>query len=80
MVTDEMVERAARAVEKATMQSKYEWTDEQFDIWWNHDPHFVKNETSWGDAFGRGTRKERALWLASITLEAALGETHATQG
>ncbi|QIG75674.1 hypothetical protein EVC20_103 [Rhizobium phage RHph_Y2_17_1] len=71
-ITDEMVERAAKTLEKKVMQSKYEWTDEQFEIWWNKDPYFVSAETSWGDAFGRGTRKNRALWEARIILETAL--------
>ncbi|AGC36108.1 hypothetical protein B7L88_gp064 [Rhizobium phage RHEph10] len=71
-ITDQMVERAAKALEKKIKQSKYEWTDEQFEIWWNKDPYFVSAETSWGDAFGRGTRKNRALWEARIILETAL--------
>lgn len=70
MITDEMVERAAWTLEKTVMQSKYGWTDEEFEIWWNKDPHFVLHETSWGDDFGRGTRKNRCLWEARILLEA----------
>lgn len=71
-ITDEMVERAAKALEKTVMQSAYEWTDEQFEVWWSKDPSFVSHETTWGDAFGRGTRKGRLLWMTRITIEAAL--------
>jgi ribosomal protein L37AE/L43A len=71
-ITDEMVERAAKALEKKVKQSKYEWTDDQFEIWWNKDSRFVSHETSWGDAFGRGTHKNRLLWETRIVLEAAL--------
>ncbi|MBX4911418.1 hypothetical protein HJA82_29330 [Rhizobium bangladeshense] len=74
-ITDDMVERAAKALEKKVMQSTYEWTDEQFEIWWNKDPYFVKAETGWGDAFGRGTRKNHLLWRTRIVLEAALQVT-----
>jgi hypothetical protein len=74
-ITDEVVERAAWTLEKTVMQSKYSWTDEQFEIWWNKDPHFVLHETGWGDGFGHGTRKNRCLWEARIILEAAFGET-----
>lgn len=72
VITDAMVERAARAVEKATTQDKYGWSDELFDIWWNKDPYFVEKETGWGDAFGVGTRKNHLLWTTRIALEAAL--------
>ncbi|QIG69135.1 hypothetical protein EVB78_101 [Rhizobium phage RHph_N1_15] len=72
LITDEMVERAAKALEKKVMQSTYEWTDEQFEIWWSKDPYFVVAETTWGDAFGRGTRKDHLLWGTRIVLEAAL--------
>ena len=72
MIADEVVERAAYALEKKIKQSSYGWSDEQFEIWWNDDPYFVKRETSWGDDFGRGTPKNYLLWQARIILEAAL--------
>ncbi|QWY83052.1 hypothetical protein [Rhizobium phage RHph_X66] len=74
VVTDEMVERAAKALEKKIKQSTYEWTDDEFEIWWNKDPYFVSHETGWGDEFGRGTRKNHLLWETRISLEAALHE------
>lgn len=30
-------ERAARALEKQKRQAQYEWTDKQFEIWWERD-------------------------------------------
>lgn len=71
-VTDEMVERAAKAQEKAVMQSTYGWSDESFEVWWTKDPYFVTHETGWADDFGRGTRKNHLLWKIRIALEAAL--------
>lgn len=67
-VTDDMVERAAFAVERACNPH---WTDEEFEIWWNRDPWFVTKIKGWG--FFRGTEKERRLWEARIALTAALG-------
>lgn len=67
-ITDEMVERAAKELERRT-KSVYEWTDEQFEIWWNHDPYFVERQNGWG--FFRGTQKEKLLWEVRIVLEAA---------
>lgn len=71
-VTDEMVARAAKALEKRIKQSTYGWSDEQFEIWWNKDFRFVQHENSWGDAFGRGTQKDHLQWKVRIALEAAL--------
>ncbi|ANH08566.1 hypothetical protein [Shinella sp. HZN7] len=71
-VTDELVERAAKALEKRIKQSTYGWSDEQFEIWWNKDFRFVQHENSWGDAFGRGTQKDHLQWKVRIALEAAL--------
>lgn len=71
-VSDEMVARAAKALEKRVKQSKYAWSDDQFEIWWNTDSRFVQQENSWGDAFGRGTEKDHLQWKVRIALEAAL--------
>lgn len=56
-VTNEMIERAAKAVEKMVKQSTYGWSDEQFEIYWTKDPRFIEQQHFWGDAFGRGTEK-----------------------
>jgi hypothetical protein len=69
-VTDEMVARAARAVERYTT-SDYGWTDEQFEIWWNKDQLFNQRVTSWGHF--TGTRKGYLLHTTRLALEAALG-------
>jgi hypothetical protein len=71
VVTDAMVERAARAVEKRTKEG-YGWTDEEFEVWWNKDPFFVEKIKTWTDF--QGTSKGRLLWETRIALEAALGE------
>lgn len=71
VITDEMIERAAKALEKA-QKAGYEWTEEQFEIWWNHDPYFVERIQGWGDF--RGTMKDRCIWEARTILEAALQE------
>ena len=68
-VTDDMVERAAMALEK-DRTACYEWTDEQFDIWWNRDPSFVRNVTAWGNFIG--TPKEHLFHEVRIALEGAL--------
>lgn len=73
MITDFLVERAAKALEKKLCQSKYGWSDAEFEIWWTKDPYFVEIITSWGDGFGRGTRKEYAIWKARIMLEEVFG-------
>lgn len=71
-IPDEVVERAAYALEKLSKQTTYEWTDEQFETWWNHDPSFVEKVQRWPDFTGTG--KERCLWEARITIEAAFKE------
>ncbi len=68
-ITDEMVERAAFALERHN-KAAYEWSDELFEIWWNRDPDFVSRETGWGNF--RGTRKEKLLLEVRLVLEAAL--------
>ncbi len=72
IITDDLVERAAYVLEKHIKQSQYRWSNTTFDVWWFDDPHFIEKITSWGDDFGRGTRKERCLWEARILLEAAV--------
>jgi hypothetical protein len=69
VITDEMVERAAKALEKKTMQDTYEWTDEEFEIWWNKDSRFIARKRVW--AFFEGTEREKCLYEARILLEAA---------
>ena len=64
-VTDKAVEVAAKAMERAR---NTHWTDKQFEIWWNKDPFFCKEKTSWG--FFSGTRKGKCLWEARKGLEA----------
>lgn len=68
-ITDAIVEKAARAVEKFTT-SQYEWTDEQFEVWWNEDPTFVERIHNWGNF--RGTNKQYLLHKVRIALEAGL--------
>lgn len=64
-VTDEMVEAAARALERAKWP---EWDDETFEIWWNnHD--FNMRVQRW--KFFEGTLKQRVFWEARTALTAA---------
>lgn len=70
VVTDEMVERAAKALEKKDKQDTYGWSDEMFEVWWNKDPDFITRKRVW--AFFQGTTKELCLRNARITLEVAL--------
>jgi len=72
-ITADQVEAAAIAIERATSQADYGWTDEQFDIWWNHDPQFVTTISNWGHF--RGTKKARLLWQCEIALRAAMLKT-----
>lgn len=68
-MNDLRIEPMARALERARHP---EWTDEQFEIWWNHDPVFVERVTCWSH-FGPGTRKEHVLWEAEQCLKAMPG-------
>lgn len=68
-ITDAMVEKAARAVEKFNTE-QYGWTDEQFETWWNEDPVFVGQIHHWGNF--RGTKKQYLFHKTRIALEAAL--------
>jgi len=56
LVSELVVERAARALERQR-KSCYEWTDEEFEVWFTKDPRFTKQPTTWPDGF-RGTHKE----------------------
>jgi hypothetical protein len=69
-VTDEMVDRAAKALEKRIKQDTYGWSDEDFETWWNRDSRFFKQIHVWG--WFKGTEKEKCLHEARIVLEAAL--------
>jgi hypothetical protein len=69
-VTDEMVERAAKALEKKVMQDTYEWTDDEFEIWWNKDVRFTEHIRTWG--WFQGSEKAKRLYETRIALEAAL--------
>ena len=68
-VTLEMIERAAYALERHN-KSVYEWTDEEFDMWWNRDPRFTKKTNVWGNF--AGTEKEKLFHEIEIALKAAL--------
>lgn len=67
IITDEMVEVAARAIER---HRNPWWDDDQFDIWWNRDPVFVTKKNGWGNF--NGTRKEKLLFETRLALETAL--------
>jgi hypothetical protein len=60
------VEIGARAIE-AQICSRYEWTDEQFEIWWTKDP---RNRN-------KDERREQARWMLKALNEAGydLSET-----
>lgn len=68
-ITDEMVLKAAEALEWKTTAKSYGWTREEFDIWWNKDPAFVTRINGWG--YFTGTQKEKLLFETRIVLEAA---------
>lgn len=70
-VTDEMVERAAKAVERFN-RKPFQWTKKQFETWWTSDRLFVEDIHTW--AHFRGTRKEKLLHETRIALEAALNK------
>jgi len=59
------VEAVARAVERFQWP---QWTDDEFDIWWEKDPFFTRQVTSWG-CF-TGTRKEKRLHEARLAIAA----------
>ncbi|MCL6710477.1 hypothetical protein M8R20_46145 [Pseudomonas sp. R2.Fl] len=67
-IPDEVVEAAARAVER---RDNPHWSDEEFEIWWNRDPLFCERRTSWS-GYTQMTRKEVALVQARTALAAAL--------
>lgn len=60
-----MIERVARAQERVRQS---QWTDEQFETWWERDPFFTESVTSWG--YFTGTRKGRCLFEARKAIEA----------
>jgi hypothetical protein len=43
MISDEQIERAARVLERYNRRD-YEWTDDQFENWWNHDARCDKSK------------------------------------
>lgn len=63
LYTNEQIEAAAKSLERIRC-APYEWTDEQFEIWWNKDPHFVEKIRNWADF--SGTTKQRVIWEATI--------------
>lgn len=71
VVTDELVEKAAMAVERMVTADGYGWTDEQFDAWWNSDPLFCEQVNSW--AGFTGTRKQKRIRETRAAIEAVLG-------
>lgn len=70
IVTDEMVEKGAKAVERATTAKGYGWTDSQFQTWWDHDSLFCQKKKSW--AYFQGTMKEKVIHETRVALTAAL--------
>lgn len=62
-MTEAEIEQAARRLERARNP---QWTDEEFEIWWNKDPFFTQHLTGWGHF--RGTRKEHVIWEAKQVL------------
>ncbi|MFQ6309872.1 hypothetical protein [Lysobacter capsici] len=69
VVDEAMVERAGMAMERANHP---QWTDAEFDTWWNRDSFFCERRTAWNGF--QGTRKEKVLWEARNALAAALGQ------
>jgi hypothetical protein len=57
------IEAAAKRLERARHP---QWTDAEFEIWWNLDPYFTGCVTGWG--YFRGTRKEHVIWEAKQVL------------
>ena len=68
-MNEETIERAARALERQRI-SCYEWTEEQFELWFTRDPFFTEQVTAWPDGF-RGTRKQHLFFEVRTVLEAA---------
>jgi hypothetical protein len=68
-ITDEMVERAAYALERHN-KSAYEWSDELFDVWWSRDPRFNEKINAWSNF--TGTEKEKLFCEVRLVLDAAL--------
>lgn len=66
---DPRIELMARALERARHP---EWTDDEFETWWDRDPEFTVHVTRWFH-FGPGTRKEHVLWEAEQCLKAMPG-------
>lgn len=66
-MNEALVEKAAYALERFRM-SDYEWTDEQFEIWFNRDPRFVEQVHHWGNF--SGTEKEKLFHEVRIVFSA----------
>jgi hypothetical protein len=66
LLEDRVVEIAAHALERA---ANPQWTDAEFEIWWNKDPLFVTQHHVWSDF--EGTRKAKRLHQARIVLQTA---------
>lgn len=71
-MAETMIERVARAMER---QANPQWSDEQFEAWWNHDEFFCDRVTSWRHF--TGTRKQMCLHEARIAIEAMREPTEA---
>jgi hypothetical protein len=74
--SEEMVLRAAEAVERDRTKP-YEWTEEQFQVWFHQDHSFVGRKTSWGSNF-TGTPKGKLIHECRIALKAALSDDKPT--
>lgn len=67
MAEESMIEQAARAVERSR-RALYDWTDDQFEEWFNHDPRFISSVTCYVGGFV-GTRKEHLLREVRLMIE-----------
>jgi hypothetical protein len=71
-MAESKIEQVARAQERARNP---QWTEEQFEVWWNEDPFFCERVTSWG--YFTGTRKGHCLFEARAAIEAMREPTEA---
>lgn len=68
LLSDEIVLAAAEKIERSRTKC-YEWTDEQFEIWFNHDYEFVGRVKNWGHF--SGTERERLIYEVTLALSVA---------
>lgn len=61
--TEDEILAMAKRLERALNP---QWSDEDFEIWWNYDSLFTRKVNTWG--YFQGTEKERKIWMVKKAL------------